>query len=120
MAKTTLVLGASTNPDRYSYMAIKSLVVNQHDVFAVGLREGKVLGIPIQRPFPVIPSIHTVTIYVGQQNQPMYYDFVLGLNPRRVIFNPGSENRDFEQMLREKGIDVLHACTLVMLQQGTY
>jgi len=120
MEKLTLVIGASTNPDRYSFMAIRSLVIHHYKVFALGLREGKVHGVTISRPFPEIGHVHTVTMYVGKRNQPFFYDYILSLNPERVIFNPGSENAEFEGMLEEKGIEVLHACTLVMLAQGSY
>lgn len=120
MQKPTLVIGASTNPDRYSYMAIKSLVVNKFRVYGVGLRAGKAHGVTISRPFPKISHIHTITMYVGKRNQPFYYDYILSLKPERVIFNPGSENEEFELMLTEKGVEVIHACTLVMLAQGSY
>ena len=120
MPKSTLVIGASTNPDRYSYMAIKSLVVNSHPVYAMGLREGNVFGVNISRPFPKLPPVHTITMYVGRKNQPLYYDYILQLNPKRVIFNPGAENEEFESMLTGKGIEVIHACTLVLLQQGSF
>lgn len=120
MKKPTLVIGASTNPVRYANMAIKSLVANGYQVFAVGLREGTVHGVRIQKPFPEIPGVHTITMYLGQKNQLSYYDYILGLKPRRVIFNPGSENEGFEQRLEQAGIDVVHGCTLVMLHQGRY
>ena len=120
MRKPTLVIGASTNPDRYSYMAIKSLVVNRHPVYAMGLREGNAFGVIISRPFPELPPVHTITMYVGKRNQPFYYDYILELNPKRVIFNPGAENDELESMLTSRGIEVKKACTLVMLQQGTY
>lgn len=120
MEKPTLVIGASTNPDRYSYMAIKSLVVNQYQVFALGLREGNAHGVSIERPFPDIPHVHTITMYVGKRNQPFYYNFIMSLKPKRVIFNPGSENHELEQILMAGNTEVLHACTLVLLQQGSY
>ncbi len=120
MEKSTLVVGASANPDRYSNMAIQSLVVHHYKAFAVGLREGMIHGVLISRPFPKLEHIHTVTMYVGRKNQPFYYDYILSLKPKRVIFNPGSENEEFETMLKEQGTEVIHACTLVMLLQGSY
>ena len=116
MDKPTLVIGASTNPDRYSYMAIKLLLVNNYKVHAIGMREGMIQGIPISRPFPEIQSIHTITLYLSKKNQPLYYDYILSQTPKRVIFNPGSENEELEQLLEQKGVEVLHACTLVMLK----
>jgi len=101
-------------------MAIKSLTVNGHPVFALGLREAVAHGIKIHRPFPKLPPIHTITMYVGKRNQSFYYDYIMKMNPKRVIFNPGSENPEMEEMLEEKGVEVVHACTLVMLLQGSY
>lgn len=120
MEKPTLVVGASTNTRRYSYKAIKLLTVRNYDVYAIGRREGNAHGIPIHRPFPSLPAIHTITMYVGKKNQPFYYDYILNLNPKRVIFNPGSENKELEKMLEEKGTEVIHDCTLMMLLHGSY
>lgn len=120
MKKPTLVIGASTNPDRYAYMAIKSLTVNNYKVHALGLREGNAHGVKINLPFPRISHVHTITMYVGKKNQPFYYEYIMKLKPQRVIFNPGSENEELEAMLEEQGTEVLHACTLVMLLQGSY
>ena len=120
MFKSTLVLGASTNPERFSNRAIRRLRKLDLPVFAVGLREGEVEGVVIHRPFPVFFDIHTITMYVGAKNQPIYYDYILYLHPRRVIFNPGSENDEFEQMLEERGIETMRACTLILLSIGEY
>jgi uncharacterized protein len=120
MFRSTLVLGASTNPERFSNRAIRRLRKLDLPVFAVGLREGDVEGVEIHRPFPVFFDIHTVTMYVGAKNQPIYYDYILYLHPKRVIFNPGSENDEFEQMLEERGIETIRACTLILLTIGEY
>jgi predicted CoA-binding protein len=120
MFKTTLVLGASTKPERFSNRAVRRLLANDFPVFPVGLREGEIEGIRIQRPFPIYFGIHTVTLYVGVQNQPIYYDYILYLKPKRVIFNPGTENEEFERMLEENGIETLRACTLILLSIGEY
>ena len=116
----TLVIGASTNPERYSNMAIRALKSHQHEVVALAKRTGEVAGVPIQTDFPVNELIHTVTLYVGPQHQPEYYQQVIDLHPERVIFNPGTENFEFAEMLELKGIETIEGCTLVMLSTGQY
>lgn len=117
--KRTLVIGASENPARYSNMAIRSLRSHNHEVLALAKREGQVGDVKIQTVFPEGP-VDTVTLYVGPQNQPEYYEKVLQLSPRRVIFNPGTENLEFYNLLEENNIEVVEACTLVMLSIGNY
>lgn len=118
--KKTLVLGASENPERYSNIAIHRLKQKGHPIVAVGYREGKVEDVKIQKDFPADDQIDTVTLYVSQKNQVQYYDDILKLNPKRVIFNPGTANDEFEQKLQENNIEVVPACTLVMLSTGEY
>ena len=118
--KITLVLGASLKPERYSHIAVKRLIASNFSVVAVGRREGEIEGVRIQKLFPDLSNIHTVTLYVGTKNQNIYYDYILKINPKRVIFNPGTENAQFENTLRIHGIQVVHGCTLIMLDNGTY
>ncbi len=118
--KKTLVIGASPNESRYSYMAVTRLVELGYDAVAVGIREGIIAGIEIIKGMPKTEDIHTVTLYVGEQNQPQYYDYILSLNPKRVIFNPGTENHEFYKILKENNVEVLVACTLVLLGTGQY
>ena len=118
--KLTLVLGASPKPDRFSFAAVLKLVKNGIPVVAIGLREGEVKGVKIVKPFPELHDVHTVTLYVGPKNQEIFYDYILNLNPKRVIFNPGTENEEFEEALAKQGIEVLRDCTLVMLNRGNY
>lgn len=118
--KKTLVIGASTNPERYSYLAINSLKKHGHEVVAIGLKEGDVNGVKIQTGQPPFEGIDTVTMYVNISHQEAYYDYVLGLHPKRIIFNPGTENFDFEERATEAGIEALEACTLVMLSTGQF
>jgi predicted CoA-binding protein len=118
--KITLVLGASSKPERYSYIAVKKLHALNFPVIAAGLREGEISGVRIQKLFPDVTDIHTVTLYVSLKNQPVYYDYILKVSPKRVIFNPGTENLQFENTLRNQGIEVVRACTLIMLDNGTY
>lgn len=118
--KKTLVVGASPKEERYSNRAVKLLSKNSYDVYAFGLREGKIDTIDIFTEWPKTNDIHTVSMYVGPQNQDTYYNLILNLKPQRVIFNPGTENEVFSQMLNSEGIEVVEHCTLVMLNQGIF
>ncbi len=119
-AKKTLVLGASLNPQRYSYLAINSLVSHSQPVVAIGLKEGTLNGVQIDTGMPNYENIDTVTLYLNPRRQQEYYDYIISLNPKRVIFNPGTENPEFYQLLRDKNIDVKPACTLIMLNSNQY
>ena len=118
--KKTVVIGASANPDRYSNMAVRKLKSYGHEVIAVGLREGDIDGIKIHADKPAIENVDTVTMYVGERNQPPLYDYIFSLHPKRIIFNPGAENPELKEMASEKGIEVTEACTLVMLSIGNF
>ena len=120
MKKKTLVLGASLNPARYSNLAIKRLVSHNQPVVAIGLRKGKVEGVDITTELQNFDNIDTVTLYLNPQRQVEYYNYILSLHPERVIFNPGTENPEFYEMLRENAIEVEVACTLVMLSTNQY
>jgi Predicted CoA-binding protein len=116
----TLVIGASENPERYSNKAIRSLVNHNEEVVAIGLKEGSVAGISFDADKKVFDDIDTVTLYVGPKNQPEYYEYILSLKPRRVIFNPGTENSEFIDKLYAAGVYPEIACTLVLLSTGQY
>ncbi len=118
--KKTLILGATPNTDRYAYLAAKKLTRYGHPIVNVGLKKGEVEGVPIEKPEQLHPDIDTITLYVGTRNQPPLYDYILGTNPKRIIFNPGTENTELEQLARRKGIETIEACTLVMLSTGEY
>ena len=118
--KKTLVLGASTNPDRYSFMAINNLRMKGYDVVAVGRHAGKVNDVEIEQEAEPIEDLDTITLYLNPDNQKPYYDYILGQNPKRIIFNPGAENHELAKKAKEKGIATLNACTLVMLSTGQY
>jgi predicted CoA-binding protein len=120
MSKRTLLIGASTNPERYGYKATVALQSKKHEVIPVGLKEGEINGIKILTGKPEIKDIDTVTLYVGPSNQAEWMDYVIGLNPKRVIFNPGTENPEFEALLQKNKIEPIEACTLVMLSIGNY
>lgn len=111
-----LILGASLNPNRYSYLALNDLLDWGHEVLAVGIKSGELRGVTLQTELPLDENIDTVTLYLGPGNQIPYIDYLKKLKPRRVIFNPGTENSELENDLEELGIEVLEACTLVMLR----
>lgn len=118
--KKTLVLGASQNPARYSYLAIRKLTTHQHPVVAVGRREGSVNGVPIHKEKVQSEGIDTITLYLNPHNQVEYYEYIIGLKPKRIIFNPGTENDDLIKLAEENDIEPYIGCTLVMLSTGQY
>ena len=118
--KNTLVLGASLKPYRFSYKAVIKLMRHHIPVVAIGRREGAIGEVKIVKPFPELGDIHTITLYIGPKNQSSFIDYILKINPIRVIFNPGTENPDLEQLLRSRGIEAIENCMLVMLTKGEY
>ena len=120
--KPTLVLGASPNPYRYAHRAIKLLREYGHEVHALGRRAGEVAGVPIhtQKDQLDLPPLDTLTLYLNSLHQREHYDWILDLKPRRVIFNPGTENPALVKKLQAAEIEPIHACTLVMLQTAQY
>ena len=118
--KNTLVLGASLNPSRYSNLAINRLVTHGHSVKAVGLKKGVVAGVAISNEKEDFENIDTVTLYLNPKRQEEYYDYIISLKPKRVIFNPGTENPAFYEMLRKNNIEIDVACTLVLLGTNQY
>ena len=120
MSKKTLVLGASENPARYSYKAINALRRKGHEVVAIGNRKGQVLDVDIETEQKPLEDIDTVTLYLNPSNQQPYIDYILSLKPKRIIFNPGTENMQLEALAEEAGIEPMEACTLVLLSIGRY
>jgi predicted CoA-binding protein len=118
--KKTLVLGASENPARYSFEAITRLRKHGHEVIAVGRKAAVVAGVQIETEPPVVNEIDTVTLYLNPTAQKPYYNYILALKPQRIIFNPGTENDELEEIAQQNGIQALEACTLVMLNTGQY
>lgn len=118
--KITLVLGASTNPERYSYKATMSLQQHHHVVIPIGIQKGDIGGIDIINDRPLIEGIDTVTLYLNAEKQEDYYDYILSLKPKRIIFNPGTENPVLEKKAIENGIEPVIACTLVLLATNQY
>lgn len=120
MKNKTLVLGASENEQRYSNMAVKKLRHYGHDVLAVGKKVGVIGDVNIVKEVSNDSDVDTVTLYLNPDNQQPYYDFILSLQPRRIIFNPGTENEELVTMARKQGIITQEACTLVLLSTGQY
>jgi predicted CoA-binding protein len=118
--KKTVVIGASPNPERYSYKAIHALVQHGYDTIGLGFKQGTVAGINILQKSPTGLIADTITLYVGPANQHAWLQAILELSPRRVIFNPGTENPIIEDLLISKGVVVEHACTLVLLASNQY
>lgn len=118
--KKTVVVGATDNPARYAYRAVHKLKQYGHEVVPVGIRRGEVAGLPIDTERQDVANVDTVTLYVGPQNQPGWYDYILNLKPKRIIFNPGTENPELEQKAAAQNIETLYHCTLVMLSVGEY
>lgn len=120
MPKKTLVIGASDNPARYSYLAVHKLVDHGQPVVALGKHNGQVAGVSIITERPADKDFDTVTLYLNPEHQKEYYDYVLSLKPKRIIFNPGAENPTFAEMAAKAGIQPMEACTLVLLSTGQF
>lgn len=118
--KKTLVLGASSNPARYSYLAVQRLRAHQHPVVAIGRRTGQVGDVNIEKEKLKENDIDTITLYLNPKNQVEYYDYILNLHPKRIIFNPGTENDELIEKAKANNIQPVIACTLVMLSTGQY
>jgi predicted CoA-binding protein len=121
-SKPTLVVGATDNPERYAYRAAELLQAKGIPIVPIGIKKGVVFGEDILdlRQKPALLDIHTITLYLGPQNQSEWIDYLIGLQPRRIIFNPGTENPLFFQKAEAAGIEALEACTLVMLTTGQF
>ena len=120
MSKKTLILGATPNEGRYANLAANRLVRSGHSIVNVGIKPGEVAGVPIEKPETIHSDIDTVTLYVGPQHQEELYDYILKTHPKRIIFNPGTENSELRRMANEQGIETEYACTLVLLSIGQY
>ena len=118
--KKTLVLGASTKPNRYGNITTRRLKLYNHEVVPVGNREGEIDGIEILLGKPEVEGIDTITLYLNPKRQVEFYDYIIGLKPKRIIFNPGTENPELIKLAKENGIECEIACTLVLLSVGQY
>lgn len=121
-SKKTLIVGATTDRSRYAFVAAKMFEERKLEFIPIGIKKGEVFGKQILdlRTKPQLDDIHTITLYIGSAHQEEWIDYLIGLNPKRIIFNPGTENPDFFQKAKTKGIEVLYACNLVMLTTGQF
>jgi len=121
--KKTVIIGATPNPSRYAYLAANMLAEYGHELVPLSINKGgQVAGKDIVdlRAKPAIPGVDTVTLYIGPQRQPEWYDYILSVKPKRIIFNPGTENEEFEKMAEEQGVEATEACTLVLLRSRQF
>jgi hypothetical protein len=116
----TLILGATENKERYAYKAINNLIAKSHQVVAIGARKGMALDVIIETEKMSFQGIDTVSLYLNSKAQKEYYEYVISLKPRRVIFNPGTENEEFYDLLRKNNISFEESCTLVLLATNQY
>jgi predicted CoA-binding protein len=119
-AKKSVVIGASSNPERYAFLATQRLAENGYEVIPVGLRDGQIGEHKIRTERKPIENVDTVTLYVGPRHQESWGEYIISLSPKRVIFNPGTENEDFEKTLQDEGIETERACTLVLPGTNAY
>lgn len=118
--KKTLIIGASENPERYANMAAHRLIAKGHPIINIGKKTGTIAGLPIYTEKKYFSDIHTVTLYINPAHQQEWYDYILQLKPKRLIFNPGTENPELAQLASQQGIEVMEACTLVLLSIDSY
>ncbi|WP_316830994.1 CoA-binding protein [Pedobacter aquatilis] len=118
--KKTLIIGASPDPSRYAYKAAHMLTRFNHEIVNVGIKRGEVAGVEIEKPGNIHSDIDTITLYIGPDLQTQYHDYIINTKPKRVIFNPGTENDELEKLLDANGIEPVEACTLVLLSTGQY
>jgi predicted CoA-binding protein len=118
--KKTLIIGATNNPGRYAFLAANKLTAHGHDIINIGIKNGEVAGVPIEKAGEIHNDVDTITMYVGPQHQAEYFDYILQTKPKRIIFNPGTENSELESLAEENGIETMEACTLVLLSTGQF
>ena len=119
-SKKTLVLGASDNPERYSYLAVNRLRSHSHPVVAIGRKKTRVSDVEVDIEKKPYTGVDTVSVYLNPANQKEYYDYIQSLHPRRIIFNPGAENPEWSDLAKANGIQPIEACTLVLLSTGQF
>lgn len=118
--KKTLILGASTNAHRMSHLVTLELLKRGHSVYPLGRRAGSIGSVELITDLPQIEDIHTISLYLNSDNQAPLEDYILGLQPKRIIFNPGAENPALKRKASERGIEAINACTMVMLRLAQY
>jgi len=120
MNKKTIVLGASPNPSRYSYLAVNRLLAHGHEVIPIGKKKGTINNLDIITEPLALADVDTITLYLNAQNQKQYYDYIVSIHPKRIIFNPGAENDELAKLAVNNNIEPIEACTLVLLSTNQY
>ena len=122
MGKKTVIVGATPNQSRYAFLAANMLREYDHNIVPIGIKQGEVAGEEILdiRKKPAIKDVDTITLYIGPRHQPEWYEYLLSLKPKRIIFNPGTENDEFEKLAESRGIEAMQACTLVLLRSHQF
>jgi predicted CoA-binding protein len=122
MGKKTVIVGATPNQSRYAFLAANMLREYEHNIVPIGIKQGEVAGEEILdiRRKPAINDVDTITLYIGPRHQPEWYEYLIGLKPKRIIFNPGTENEEFEKLAESRGIEAMQACTLVLLRSHQF
>lgn len=118
--KKTVILGATPNSGRYAWLAATRLAQHGHEIVPIGIKDGRIAGVDILKGQPAIKGVDTITLYLNAGRQREYYDYILSLHPKRIIFNPGAENPELAKLATDHGIETVEGCTLVMLSIGTY
>jgi uncharacterized protein len=120
--KKTVIIGATTDQSRYAYLAARMLTTYNNEIVPIGIKKGELFGARILDIYdkPEIPDVDTITLYIGPRRQPEWYDYILSLKPKRIIFNPGTENETLEKLAEDHGIETVEGCTLVMLRSNQY
>ena len=118
--KKTLVIGASPNRNRYAHKAVIMLHNIGVDVVPLGIKKGKIGGIPIQIEKKPVLDIHTVALYINPVKQLEYYDYIINLKPKRLIFNPGTENSELQKLAIKNGIDAINSCVLILINSNRF
>lgn len=120
--KKTVIIGATNNPAKYAYLAAERLQDSGHEIVPVGIRQGEVFGKQILdlKEKPSVKEVDTITMYINPYHQAEWEDYILSLKPKRIIFNPGTENQLLVEKAKQQGIETNYACTLVMLSVGNY
>lgn len=118
--KNTLVIGASENTERYSNLAVKLLRSYHHKVYAIGSKKGIIDDVEITINKIPLNDVDTITLYISEKHQKEYYEYILSLSPKRIIFNPGTENQELENLAQKNNIQTINACTLVMLKTNQF
>lgn len=120
MKKKTLILGATPNPARYAYLAAHKLTAAGHPIVNIGIKKGEVAGVEIEKAEAIYNDIDTITLYIGPPHQSELYTYIISTNPKRIIFNPGTENLELKELAEKNGIETEEACTLVLLSTNQY